>query len=149
EAMNQMMGSATNVMADALAMDIEVSPPACSVIEDAVRAREMFSDCAFCARFHLRGGSFDADVMQLVPAAFAEHLREAVATAEAAQAVVAGHPAGATPLRAHAPVREASAGAHEDALLRDVKVRLSAELGRARLPVGRAANLPPGAVIKL
>ena len=34
-------------------------------------------------------------------------------------------------------------------MLHDVKVRVSAELGRTRLPVSRAANLPLGAVVKL
>ena len=37
EAMNQMMGAATNVMADTLTMDIEVAPPTCTVISPSTR----------------------------------------------------------------------------------------------------------------
>jgi flagellar motor switch protein FliN/FliY len=33
--------------------------------------------------------------------------------------------------------------------LRTVKVRVSAELGRARLPIGQVVNLPPGAIVPL
>jgi flagellar motor switch protein FliN/FliY len=153
EAMNQMMGAATNVMADTLTMDIEVSPPTCTVVPDAESAQQLFSDCAFCARFRLIAGPFDADVMQLVSAEFAEHLRLAFATAEVAAAVVLEAPVAQLPGRAAAPTGwedVAAPPAPEGAShLLDVRVRVSAELGRARLPVRRVGNLPPGAVVKL
>ncbi|MBX5474638.1 MAG: FliM/FliN family flagellar motor switch protein [Thermoleophilia bacterium] len=47
---------------------------------------------------------------------------------------------------------EASAGAGRavgDAALRDVEVRLWAELGRARLPLAQAISMPSGAVVRL
>jgi flagellar motor switch protein FliN/FliY len=157
EAMNQMMGAATNIMADTLKMSIEVSPPTCTVVDDAAAASAMFRDCAYCARFRLIAGSFDADVMQLVSPAFARHLREAFATAEAATSIavaaetsapVAQAPAEPAPVTGWEDV--AAPAAHdENGRLTNVKVRLSAELGRARMSVGKVANLPNGAVVKL
>jgi flagellar motor switch protein FliN/FliY len=154
EAMNQMMGAATNIMADTLKMAIEVSPPSCTVVEDVQAAAAIFKESAYCARFRLIAGAFDADVMQLVSPAFAEHLRDAFATAEAANLVVAEPAAVADAPAAPAPVTGwedvAAPAAHDDSgLLTNVKVRLSAELGRARMPVGKVANLPNGAVVKL
>jgi flagellar motor switch protein FliN/FliY len=59
------------------------------------------------------------------------------------------------PLRGagEAPAGTAVAAGDPDAfgvrVLRDVTVRVWAELGRARLPVGRAAGLGPGSVVEL
>jgi flagellar motor switch protein FliN len=155
EAMNQMMGAATNVMADTLTMAIEVAPPTCTVIQSVDEARAAFSDCAFSASFRLMSSAFEADVVQLVSAEFASHLRDAFESSAAASAVVADAPLAAPVPAAEPPAAPtgwehvAAPSAYDDRRLRDVRVRLSAELGRTRLPVSRVANLPAGAVVKL
>jgi flagellar motor switch protein FliN len=44
---------------------------------------------------------------------------------------------------------EAEAAAFGGEMLRDVRLRVWAELGRARLPVGRAVGLVPGSVLEV
>ena len=156
EAMNQMMGAATNVLADTLRMDIEVAPPTCQVMEDAEEARETFGEAAFCTRFRLVSDRLKADVVQLVPADFAEHLRQAFAAADHGRAVVGseGQPVAAPGHTAPSAVPPAdrprpSTGTIDPDSVRRVRVRVSAELGRARLPISRVTNLPPGAVVEL
>jgi flagellar motor switch protein FliN/FliY len=155
EAMNQMMGAATNVLADTLSLDIEVAPPVCQVMDTAEHARETFSDPAYCSRFRIVSDRLTADVVQLVPGDFALHLQQAFAAADLGRAVVAepappvaasstGSPAQANQAATRTPASSVELGA-----LRRVRVRMSAELGRARLPIGRIANLPPGAIVEL
>jgi flagellar motor switch protein FliN/FliY len=152
EAMNQMMGAATNILADTLTMAIEVAPPTCVVMASADEARAAFGEPAFSTQFRLVSDRLTADVVQLVPADFAEHLRSAFAAADLGRAAVG---AGAEPGgRAAAAPRDAGGltlrpNGILPSSLRSVKVRVSAELGRARLPIGQVVNLPPGAIVAL
>lgn len=45
--------------------------------------------------------------------------------------------------------RNAGAQALEAEALLDVRMRLSVEIGRARMPVAQAVSLPPGAIVDL
>jgi len=81
EAMNQMMGAATNIMADTLTMEIEVSPPRCQVIESVEEAHAAFGEWAYISRFGVTTERFSADIVQLVSSEFAEHMRHAFAAA--------------------------------------------------------------------
>ena len=138
EAMNQMMGAATNVLADTLSLDIEVAPPICAVIADVEKARATFEHPAYCARFRIVSDRLDADVVQLVPIDFALHLQAAFAAADQGRAAVAPRPHGAEPIAtARRRRRTDEPGAVEFDALRSVLVRVSAELGRARVPVVR------------
>jgi flagellar motor switch protein FliN len=152
EAMNQMMGAATNEMADMLSMDIEVSPPVVTILqthEDAVRVA---ADCAYVARFRLMSDRFTADVVQVVTAGFAEHLGTAFAAADTGRDLFADSFAAsaASPMPDPGAIDGlAEPTANDAAMLLDVRVRVSAELGRTRLPVSRAGALPAGAVVVL
>ena len=149
EAMNQMMGAATNVLADTLSLDIEVAPPICAVITDVEKARATFEHPAYCARFRIVSDRLDADVVQLVPIDFALHLQAAFAAADQGRAVTAA-PHGAEPIATtNAAAARTNTGAVEFDALRSVLVRVSAELGRARVPVSDVMNLPPGAIVEL
>jgi flagellar motor switch protein FliN/FliY len=152
EAMNQMMGAATNVLADTLSLDIEVAPPICAVITDVDGARETFEHPAYCARFRIVSDRLTADVVQLVPTDFALHLQAAFAAADQGRAVTAEPHAqlGPEPVaRTNAAAARTHPGAVEFDALRGVLVRVSAELGRARVPVSDVMNLPPGAIVEL
>jgi flagellar motor switch protein FliN/FliY len=148
EAMNQMMGAATNVLADTLSLDIEVAPPICAVVTDVDRARATFEHPAYCARFRIVSDRLTADVVQLVPTDFALHLQAAFAAADQGRAVTA-EPGAEPTARTNAAAARTHAGAVEFDALRDVLVRVSAELGRARVPVSDVMNLPPGAIVEL
>jgi flagellar motor switch protein FliN len=148
EAMNQMMGSSTTLLANALGIEIEVAPPTCQVIASAAEAREIFEQPAYAATFQLVSDRLAADVVQLFPADFTLHLAEAFASA-------AG-----TPMRAAAAIPHAAATAVTNAaaagasamsleVFQTVYVRVSAELGRTRIGVAEAMNLPPGAIVEL
>jgi len=152
EAMNQMMGAATNVLADMLSLDIEVAPPICTVIADVDTARSTFDHPAYCARFRIVSDRLTADVVQLVPADFALHLQAAFAAADQGRAVTSGAvaPRAAGPTAtSNAAAARTNPGAVEFDALRSVLVRVSAELGRARVPVSDVMNLPPGAIVEL
>jgi flagellar motor switch protein FliN len=151
EAMNQMMGAATNVLADTLCLDIEVAPPICTVIADVDTARATFDHPAYCARFRIVSGRLTADVVQLVPTDFALHLQAAFAAADQGRAVTTEpHPQhGAGTASSNAAAARTIPGAVEFDALRSVLVRVSAELGRARVPVSDVMNLPPGAIVEL
>jgi flagellar motor switch protein FliN/FliY len=152
EAMNQMMGAATNILADTLSMAIEVAPPTCVVMSSAEEARAAFGEPAFSTRFRLVSDRLTADVVQLVPLEFAEHLHRAFSAADLGRDAV-GKPAPSVRPADHGP-RDAAgltlrAGGIMPSSLRSVKVRVSAELGRSRMPIGQVVNLPPGAVVSL
>jgi flagellar motor switch protein FliN/FliY len=154
EAMNQMMGAATNILADTLSLDIEVAPPICEVIETVEQARATFEHPAYCARFRIVSDRLTADVVQLVPADFALHLQAAFAAADLGRSVTAEpHPQQAAAASSTAAANTAAAATPPGALgfdaFRSVKVRVSAELGRSRLAVARVMNLPPGAIVEL
>ncbi len=51
--------------------------------------------------------------------------------------------------RTNAAAARTTAGSLGFDSLRDVQVRVSAELGRARVPVSDVMNLPPGAIVEL
>ena len=153
EAMSQMMGAAANVLADTLGIDIEVSPPVCTVVDDADAARAAFGDSAYCARFRMVSDRITADVLQLVPSDLAVQLHAAFAAGggTAAASSPSRRPAGRDGDRAtHSAGRTGSAGAaRARRRCADVRVRVSAELGRARVPVADVMNLPPGAIVEL
>jgi flagellar motor switch protein FliN len=153
EAMNQMMGAATNVLADTLSLDIEVAPPVTQVINSADEARAVFEHPAYCARFRIVSDRLAADVVQLVPADFALHLQQAFSAADygrtgtGASAVVSPPPAATADTNAQAAQTPPGALALE--AFRRVEVRVSAELGRSHLEVARVLNLPPGSIVTL
>src|SRR5262249_57046966 len=110
-----------------------------------------FEHPAYCARFRIVSDRLDADVVQLVPTDFALHLEAAFAAADQGRALTGGpHPHGAEPTATtNAAAARTNPGAVEFDALRGVLVRVSAELGRARVPVSDVMNLPPGAIVEL
>ena len=151
EAMNQMMGAATNILADTLSLDIEVAPPICQVMESVEQARATFEHPAYCSKFRIVSDRLTADVVQLVPADFALHLQEAFGAADLGRSIGREpHAASAaTTASTNAAAARTAAGALGFDSFRSVKVRVSAELGRSQLEVARVMNLPPGSIVEL
>lgn len=86
------------------------------------------------------------------PSAEAEEALEALNTAEAATAQApAATPTAATPAVAAAPAQAAASAASVGnmRLLYDVEMTLTAEIGRAKLPVRQILDLTPGAIVEL
>ncbi len=155
EAMNQVMSATAGQLSKALGVEIEVSPPTCSIVEDAQQARESVGECPYRASFRLVSTIFSAEVVQLVSPELAASLTEAFASHALSQDAAAADDGfdafGDFPLTGFAAALpdppDPRAGARE--LLSGIRVRVSAELGRAKLPIARVANLPAGSVVVL
>jgi flagellar motor switch protein FliN/FliY len=139
EAANQMMAAAASAIGTVLGHEIEISPPDTRVLEDPARAKDMFGTAphATSTTFVIAGES--CRLIQLVPSAFVVRMARAIDELAAAGAAAERPGAGAT--------AEAALGLH--AVLGETKLRVWAELGRTRMPLGRALTLPLGAVVDL
>ena len=110
--------------------------------------------CAYRASFRIASTIFAAEVVQLVSPELAASLTGAFASFALGQEpegagadgfdAFADFPLSGFPLPEPPDPR---AGARE--LLSGIRVRVSAELGRAKLPIARVANLPAGSVVVL
>jgi flagellar motor switch protein FliN/FliY len=148
EAMSQMMGAAATDLGAHLGVDVAIAPPVCTLVEDPGAARTAFPHSAYSSRFQIVSERLTAEVLHLLPTDLALRLEQCFAASDADP--------GARPVRsasATATTNAAAARATPGALgfdsLRDVQVRVSAELGRARVPVSDVMNLPPGAIVEL
>lgn len=141
EAANQMMAAAASATSVVLGQDVEIAPPETRTFADAATAGE-----AFAATPHATATAFTAfgepcRLVQLIPNAFVVRMTRALDELGAEHAV--------------APEGTAIGGAQPgdgralDDALRDIRVRVWAELGRTRVPLGSAPELPAGAVLEL
>jgi flagellar motor switch protein FliN/FliY len=142
EAANQMMAAAASATSVVLGQDVEIAPPETRAFASAAEAPEAYdvTPHATAATFVVCGEP--CRLVQLIPNAFVVRMTRAFDEQGAEQ--LSG---GATPARpaGAAPGEQQSLG---DAL-RDIRVRVWAELGRTRVPLGQAPELPPGAVLEL
>jgi flagellar motor switch protein FliN/FliY len=137
EAANQMMAAAANAIGTVLGHEIEISPPDTKVIEDPARAADRFGTAphATSTTFVVAGES--CRLIQLVPSAFVVRMVRAI------DELAAAGPTDSS---------GAGAGAAADGLraaLGETKLRVWAELGRTRMPLGQALTLPLGGVVDL
>jgi flagellar motor switch protein FliN len=156
EAMNQVMGATVSELSKALGIDVEVAPPACVVVDSAEQARETMGPSAYRASFRLVSTIFSAEIVQLVSPELAASLGAAFASHALAQDAAdslddAFGAFAEMPLTGFAAVTpeplDARGGARE--LLSGIRVRVSAELGRSRMPIARVANMPAGSIVVL
>jgi flagellar motor switch protein FliN/FliY len=138
EAANQMLAAAASAISVVLGDEIEIDPPKTVMLKEAGDADEAFGTASFATSttFGVRGES--ARLIQLVPNTFVARMTRALDELAAREALE-GQVAGDTK-----PERMGLVDA-----LRDINVRVWAELGRAQLGLGRAVSLPDGAVIEL
>jgi flagellar motor switch protein FliN len=157
EAMNQVMTAAASELGAVFGCAMEVSPPTCTIADTAEQARERAGDSAYRSSFRLASTIFGAEIVQLVSSELADGLADAFASlalgpseafdgaSDIASAFADLPFAGLSELPPEEP--DVRAGARD--VLSGIRVRVSAELGRARLPVARVANLPAGSVVTL
>jgi flagellar motor switch protein FliN len=136
EAMNQMMAAAANATATVLGTEVEIAPPDTRVLSSMADALRGQDDAA-----HMTSGVFTVfgrpcRLVQLVPNAFVMRMTKAL------------DELGAEYLGDQAPTHAVdSAGLDES--LRAIHVRVWAELGRSRMPIGQLIGKPAGAVVEL
>jgi flagellar motor switch protein FliN len=147
EAANQMMAAAAAAIGVVLGQEIEISSPDTRVLDDPSSAGDIFGTAphATSTTFTIAGEA--CRLIQLVPRAFVVRMVRAIdeETAERTGDKVAnGSSNGAGSKRDASPhilaLEEALGG---------ISLRVWAELGRSRMPLGTALGLPVGAVVDL
>jgi flagellar motor switch protein FliN len=148
EAANQTMAAAAAAISVVLGQEIEISTPDIRVLDEPRKASDIYGTAphATSTTFVIAGES--CRLIQLIPAAFVVRMVRAIdeLDGEVADAkTVAGSPASA----AAAAVDASPHSAALKEVLGGINLRVWAELGRARMPLGGALGLPVGAVLDL
>jgi flagellar motor switch protein FliN/FliY len=130
EAMNQMMSAAAMAATKVLGKEVEISIPEIQKFDDAKQALSAYDTTPYAvtAQFSILGEP--CRLCLFIPNAFIVRMNRALSemTTEYTSDYTDG------PL---------------SPLVRDVPLRLWAELGRVRMPLARLVGLPPGAVVEL
>lgn len=141
EAANQTMAAAASAISLVIGQEIEISPPDTRVLAGPSAAEEAYgkSPHAISTTFLIAGEA--CRLIQLVPAAFVMRMVRAIDELSMQDAAPAeGTMARGGDMPETLGIQEALAG---------IELRVWAELGRTRLPLGRALELPLGAVVDL
>jgi flagellar motor switch protein FliN/FliY len=136
EAANQMMAAAAVATGAVLGQEVEISPPTTRVVATVDEAEKSYERTPHATVVSFSVLDEPCKLIQLIPNAFVVRMTKAFADLEADSAnrerAGRGEPA-----------------PFSGALLRQVPVRVSVELGRARMSLARAVGLPAGAVVEL
>jgi flagellar motor switch protein FliN len=140
EAMNQMMASAAGATSSVLGTEVEIGPPETTTFATAEEAVAAYPATPHAVRAAFSVFGEPCRLVQLVPTAFVVRMTSALdelgAEVPPAEAPAAGTAAGPAPSGG----RPSLAG---------IPVRVSAELGRARMASAEVVGLPAGAVVEL
>jgi len=145
EAANQMFAAAASATGVVLGQDVEIAPPDTRVLETVDAAREAFDATPHAVSATFRTGGEPCRLVQLVPNAFVVRMTRALDEQGTEQL------SGGAGLSALGIAQRAEPGEERalDDALRDIRVRVWAELGRTKVSLGAAPELPPGAVLEL
>lgn len=138
EATNQMMAAAAAAISVVLGQQVEISPPETRVLEAGANPATLYEKSPHAISTTFLIGGEHGRLIQLVPSGFVMRMARAIDDAETR--------AGAT--------GTGDAGGPESTMglvdaLSGINLRVWAELGRTRLPLGEALALPLGAVVSL
>lgn len=145
EAANQTMAAAAAAIGVVLGQEIEISTPDTRVLDDPKTAADIYGTAphATSTTFLIAGES--CRLIQLVPRAFVVRMVRAIDEESAERT---GPKAGArSPVSASVDSSPHSLALEE--ALGGISLRVWAELGRTRMPLGSALGLPVGAVVDL
>jgi len=145
EAANQMFAAAASATGVVLSQGVEIAPPETRVLDGLAAAREAFDATPHAVVATFRACGEPCRLVQLVPTAFVVRMTRALGEQGTEQL------SGDAGLSALGIAGRAEAGEQRslDDALRDIRVRVWAELGRTRVSLGAAPELPPGAVLEL
>ncbi len=146
EAANQTMAAAAAAIGVVLGQEIEISTPDTRVLDDPGSASDIYGSAphATSTTFLISGEA--CRLIQLIPAAFVVRMVRAM---DELTGEVTDHPGAGS---SGAAASDADNTPHSVALqevLGGISLRVWAELGRTRLPLGAALGLPLGAVLDL
>lgn len=146
EAANQMFAAAAHATGVVLGEDVAIAPPETQLLDDPAAAREAFDATPHAVSATLRACGEPCRLVQLVPTAFVVRMTRALDEQGTEQ--LNGN-VGLSALGIAARGAEPGEERRLDDALRDIRVRVWAELGRTRVSLGAAPELPPGAVLEL
>jgi flagellar motor switch/type III secretory pathway protein FliN len=148
EAANQTMAAAAAAIGVVLGHEIEISTPDTRILDDPASASDIYGTAphATSTTFLIAGEA--CRLIQLIPSAFVVRMARAIDEASGEVPMPGG--AVGTPSAGIAAATDTSPHslALEEALC-GISLRVWAELGRARMPLGSALGLPVGAVLDL
>jgi flagellar motor switch protein FliN/FliY len=145
EAANQMFAAAANATGVVVSQGVEIAPPDTRLLESALAAREAFDATPHAVSATFRVCGEPCRLVQLVPNAFVVRMTRALDEQGTEQLSGDGGLSALGIARRTEPGEERAL----DDALRDIRVRVWAELGRTRVSLGAAPELPPGAVLEL
>ena len=145
EAANRMFAAAASATGVVLSQGVEIAPPDTRLLASAAAAREAFDATPHAVSATLQVCGQPCRLVQLVPNAFV--LRMTRALDEQGTEQLSGD-GGLSALGIASRAQHGEERSLDDAL-RDIRVRVWAELGRTRVSLGAAPELPPGAVLEL
>ncbi|HEU4702140.1 MAG TPA: FliM/FliN family flagellar motor switch protein [Conexibacter sp.] len=145
EAANQMFAAAASATGVVLGQDVEIAPPDTRLLDGTAAAAEAFDATPHAVSTTFRVCGEDCWLVQLVPNAFVVRMTRALDEQGAEQLSGDAGPAALGLGRRAEPGEERAL----DEALRDIRVRVWAELGRTHVSLGAAPQLPPGAVLEL
>ncbi len=145
EAANQMFAAAASATGVVLGETVAIAPPEPRLLEDAAAARDAFEATPHAVSTTLSAFGEPCRLVQLVPNAFVVRMTRAL-DEQGTEQLSGGAGLAALGIAARA---EPGGERRLDEALRDIRVRVWAELGRTRVSLGEAPQLPPGAVLEL
>ena len=150
EAANQMMAAAAAAIGVVLGQQIGISPPDTRVLDDPTKADELYGSAPYATSTTFLIGGESCRLIQLVPSAFVVRMARAMDELSAEQRATASDPAPSGNGEQAAPDGQRNGGSVSlQEALGDTTLRVWAELGRARMPLGKALSMPLGAVVDL
>jgi flagellar motor switch protein FliN/FliY len=150
EAANQMMAAAAAAIGVVLGQPVGISPPDTRVLDDPAKADELYGSAPYATSTTFMIAGESCRLIQLVPSAFVVRMARAMDELSAEQRATPGEGA-ATGASAEVAATNGANGASVSLqeALGDISLRVWAELGRARMPLGKALSMPLGAVVDL
>jgi flagellar motor switch protein FliN len=148
EAANQTMAAAAAAIGVVLGQEIEISTPDTRVLDDPGAAADIYGTAphATSTTFVIAGES--CRLIQLVPRAFVVRMVRAI-DEESAERTDVNASAGSAASMAGSVVDSSPHSLALEEALGGISLRVWAELGRTRMPLGSALGLPVGAVVDL
>jgi flagellar motor switch protein FliN/FliY len=145
EAANLMFAAAASATGVVIGEGVEIAPPETRLFDTAAAAKEAFEATPHAVSATLRACGEPCRLVQLVPNAFVVRMTRALGEQGTEQ--LSGD-AGLAALGLDGRAKPGEERSLDEAL-RDIRVRVWAELGRARVSLGEAPQLPAGAVVEL
>jgi flagellar motor switch protein FliN len=143
EASNQMLASAAAAISVVIGQEIEISPPDVRILDAKLDTSDVWGTAPYACSTSFTIAGEPCRLVQLVPSAFVVRMARAIDELSMEQTAAdygAQDGDGDGALSVSVPITEK---------LEDINLRVWAELGRTRLPIGTALELPRGSVLDL